>query len=92
VSDDGIGIAAGHQSRIFQPFAQVDGSASRKYGGSGLGLAIVKDVVEAHGGHVSVESIEGQGATFRFTLRKAGHATRKRAQARLVRAKNAGKH
>ena len=67
VSDTGIGIAAADQSRIFQPFSQVDGSASRKYGGSGLGLAISAELVRQMDGQFSLESEIDRGSTFRFT-------------------------
>jgi len=68
VSDEGIGIAAAHQSRIFQPFAQIDGSASRKYGGSGLGLAIAAELVRQMGGKIWLESELHGGSTFHFTV------------------------
>jgi signal transduction histidine kinase/CheY-like chemotaxis protein len=71
VSDTGIGIAADRQSVIFQPFAQVDGSASRNYGGSGLGLALAAQLVRQMGGQIEVESELGRGSTFRFTARLA---------------------
>jgi len=64
VADTGIGIAADQQSRIFGRFYQVNGTASRRYGGSGLGLAVVKEIVEAHGGSISVASVLGEGSTF----------------------------
>lgn len=57
-----------HHARIFDPFFQVDNSSTREFGGTGLGLNIVKRFVEALGGAVWVESEEGQGAAFTFTL------------------------
>jgi signal transduction histidine kinase/putative methionine-R-sulfoxide reductase with GAF domain len=68
VSDTGVGIPPDKLQRIFERFYQVDGSATRRYGGTGLGLALVKEVVESHGGSVSVESLPGRGATFRVRL------------------------
>ncbi|BDG59087.1 sensor histidine kinase [Caldinitratiruptor microaerophilus] len=65
VADSGPGIPRELQSRIFEKFYQVPG---RPRGGAGLGLAICKEVVQAHGGRIWVESEEGRGATFRFTL------------------------
>jgi len=68
VADTGIGIATEDLPRVFDRFYRVDKSRSRQRGGSGLGLAIVKKIVEEHGGMVSVESIPGQGSTFRVQL------------------------
>ncbi len=68
VADTGIGIPQDKLEKIFERFYQVDGSMSRPYGGVGLGLALVKEIVEAHGGQVSVQSQLGQGTTFRVTL------------------------
>lgn len=70
IADQGIGIPKDQQERIFERFYQVDGSAQRRFGGVGLGLAIVKRIVEAHGGKVWVESEEGKGSTFHFTIPK----------------------
>ncbi len=72
VSDTGIGISADQLERIFDRFYQVDGSTTRRYGGTGLGLALVKEIVQAHGGGVSVQSVLDQGTTFRVTLPAAG--------------------
>ncbi|MGV8162910.1 MAG: ATP-binding protein [Candidatus Nanoarchaeia archaeon] len=68
VIDTGIGIPEDKMKNLFQKFYQVDASLSRRYGGTGLGLAITKQMVEAHGGKMSVESVEGKGTTFSFTL------------------------
>ncbi|MBI4299665.1 MAG: PAS domain-containing protein [Chloroflexi bacterium] len=70
VSDTGVGIAPEHLPHIFERFYKVD--RSRRDGGTGLGLAIVKHIVEAHGGGVRVESREGEGSTFSFTLPRVG--------------------
>jgi signal transduction histidine kinase len=66
VTDTGTGIPAGDLDRIFDRFARADRSS--RPGSSGLGLAIVRAVVEAHGGAVSVRSVEGEGSVFAFSL------------------------
>jgi two-component system phosphate regulon sensor histidine kinase PhoR len=68
VRDEGCGIEKQHQERLFERFYRVDKARSRKLGGTGLGLAIVKHIMEAHGGHVSVESQLGPGSTFTLHL------------------------
>ena len=80
VSDTGIGLEQQNLSRIFNPFEQVEGSASRKFQGTGLGLALTRRMVELHGGAVWAESDgDGKGSTFRFAIPvrdalEAGHA------------------
>lgn len=70
VVDTGVGIAAEHQSRIFERFYRVDKDRSREVGGTGLGLAIVKHIIEAHGSSIEVQSEPGKGSTFSFVLKK----------------------
>lgn len=71
VTDNGEGIEKMHLPRLFERFYRVDKSGSRKEGGSGLGLSIVKHIIEAHHEKIYVESEEGIGSEFSFTLEKA---------------------
>lgn len=68
VQDTGIGIAAHHYDRIFEPFWQVEQGHTRERGGTGLGLAVVRELVHLLGGTVSVRSEEGSGSLFEVTL------------------------
>jgi two-component system sensor histidine kinase ChiS len=68
VSDTGIGIPEDKFDRIFESFEQAEGSTAREYGGTGLGLAVTKQLVQLHGGEISVKSQVGEGSQFTFTL------------------------
>ena len=68
VQDTGVGIPASRIDALFKPFSQVDSSTTRKYGGTGLGLAICNRLTQLMGGRMWVESTEGQGSTFFFTI------------------------
>ncbi len=71
VADQGVGIPNADLGRIFERFYRVDKSRTRDAGGSGLGLSIIKHIIDAHQESINVESSEGVGSTFSFTLKKA---------------------
>lgn len=75
VTDTGIGIADERLDEIFEPLHQLDGSPTRRYGGTGLGLALVRLILDAHGSEMNVNSVEGKGSQFGFTLSLARDAT-----------------
>jgi signal transduction histidine kinase len=76
VSDTGIGIAPGQQSRLFRPFVMIDGSTTRKFGGTGLGLAISKNLMEMMLGKIALFSRgQGMGTTVEITIPLAEHET-----------------
>ena len=91
VRDTGIGIPKDRMDRLFKSFSQVDASTTRRYGGTGLGLAISKRLAELMGGEVWVESVEGRGTTFFFTIRAPNAPAPRQAQLALTRTELIGK-
>jgi len=77
VKDTGIGIPANKQQEIFESFTQADVNTTRKYGGTGLGLSITKKLVNLFHGDLLLESEEGRGSTFHFTLKLVINENRK---------------
>jgi signal transduction histidine kinase len=75
VIDTGVGLSPDERAHLFTKFYRVDKVASRQAGGTGLGLAITRALVELHGGTIGVESAEGRGSTFSFTLPLATPST-----------------
>lgn len=69
VEDTGIGINSKNLRDLFKPFSQIDSSHTRKFGGTGLGLAICKEFINMMGGTIWVESVEGEGSKFNFTIK-----------------------
>jgi PAS domain S-box-containing protein len=76
IKDTGIGIPEDKLEKIFDRFYQVDSGLTRRYSGTGMGLAIAKEIVERQGGHIWVESEEGRGSRFYFTLSVAEASSR----------------
>ena len=68
IQDQGMGIPKDKQKKIFTAFYRADEGKTREFSGGGIGLALSRGIVTVHGGKIWVESEEGKGSTFRFTL------------------------
>jgi signal transduction histidine kinase len=68
VKDDGIGIPADLQGRVFEKFFMVDASPSKAQGGAGIGLYLAREVAAIHGGHIELRSTPGEGSVFEVCL------------------------
>lgn len=75
VVDDGIGIDAEAQQRLFQPFSQANSEIQHHYGGTGIGLALTRELARAMGGDVTVDSTLGEGSVFTLTIRPGHEAS-----------------
>ncbi len=84
VRDTGIGIPMDRRDRLFKSFSQIDATTTRTFGGTGLGLAISKRLAEMMGGRVWLESEEGKGSTFYFTVRGAATELPAREQRNII--------
>ena len=84
VTDTGPGIAKEDQTKLFQPFSQVDASLTRKVGGSGLGLSICHHLIQMHNGQIGVDSAPGKGSTFYFSIPIAQSKSRDEQEGRRV--------
>ncbi|MFC4453852.1 ATP-binding protein [Deinococcus sonorensis] len=68
VQDSGTGIPAAEQARVFERFSRVEGASGRSFEGTGIGLALVRELVQLHGGDITLHSVPGEGSTFTVTL------------------------